>query len=384
MIPFNKAYISDKEIIYTTNSLKSRKLSGDGPYTKQATELLKNIVQAKKILLTTSCTDALEMTTLLLNIEHGDEIIIPAYTFVSTALAFEMRGAKIIFADSEEFRPHIDAKSIQSLITNKTRAIVPVHYAGEACDMGNIMKYANDKIKIIEDNAQGITSVYNNRSLGTLGTFGTLSFHDSKNIICGEGGAIIINDENYIERAEIIREKGTNRSQFFRGEIDKYGWADVGSSYLPSDILAAVLTAQLENLTFIQSERLKRFNRYVEELNVLSEYGVLTSKSSILSGGNGHIFYLVCNSLEERNNFIEYMKEAGILCVFHYLSLHKSKYFFNKYNGIELKNTDKFTDCLVRLPLYVDLTEDEQKYIINKVKEFFKIRKGVKNYGNKR
>lgn len=374
MINFNKAYISQKEIEYVKQSLQSRKLSGDGPYTKLATNLLQKLQDDNKVLLTTSCTDALEMSALLLDIGPDDEIIVPSYTFVSTALAFEMRGAKIIFADSENNRPHISINSVKKLITPKTKAIVPVHYAGDACDMVELKKLtSNTNIHIIEDNAQGIGSTLYGKPLGTFGTLSTLSFHDSKNIVCGEGGALTINDPKYIERAEIMRDKGTNRSQFFRGEVNKYGWMDIGSSYLPSDILAAVLTAQLENITYIQSRRMYIWNRYMAELQCLNKCGIILPTPFVNAKNNGHIFYLICENLEQRTKFIEFMKQNGIMTVFHYLSLHKSDYFKNKYVGEELVYSDKYTDCLVRLPIFIDLTDEEVGYIISKTKEFFKV-----------
>ncbi len=371
MIYFNVPYLAGKETQYVASSILSRNLKGDGPFTIKCQILLENLIESKT-LLTTSCTDALEMAAILLNIGPGDEVIMPSYTFVSTALAFIMRGAKVIFADSEADRPHLDMNKLPALITKKTKAIVPVHYAGEACDMGALLKLvSNTNIHIVEDNAQGIASKYNDKSLGTIGTLGALSFHDSKNIVCGEGGALIINAPEYNRRAEIIREKGTDRASFFRGEINKYEWADLGSSYLPSDVLAAILLAQLENIEFIQKMRLKIYNKYMDNLAILNTCDILLPQSRSYSKGNGHMFYLVCKNLEQRGNFIEFMKKSGIMCVFHYLSLHKSKYFKGMYSGSELVNSDRYSDCLVRLPLYIELTDEEQLYIINKTKEFF-------------
>lgn len=369
MINFNQPYVSNNEISNILTAISSRRLSGDGPFTKQATSLLDAIQNSpeSKILLTTSCTDALEMSALLLDIQPEDEVIIPSYTFVSTALAFEMRGAKIVFADSEIDRPHINSSNVAKLITSKTKAIVPVHYAGISCDMNSLLSY---NIPIIEDNAQGITSTLNGRALGTIGCLGTLSFHESKNINCGEGGAIIINDPNLAARAEVIREKGTNRSSFFRGEVNKYGWCDIGSSYLPSDILAAFLCAQLDNIDHVQLKRHAIFSKYLTELSYTKSYGWQLPIVPENSTSNAHIFYIVMNSLKERSNFIKYMKENNIHSVFHYLSLHKSEYFKNKYNGDELINSDKYSDCLVRLPLYPDLTEDQVSHIINVVKKW--------------
>lgn len=369
MINFNSAYSSGLEISNISLAISSRRLSGDGPFTRQATSLLNTIHNSlnSKILLTTSCTDALEMSAILLNIMPGDEVIMPSYTFVSTALAFEMRGAKIVFADSKVDSPHIDSSHVAKLITLKTKAIVPVHYAGIACDMNSLLSY---NIPIIEDNAQGITSTLDGRALGTIGCLGTLSFHESKNINCGEGGAIIINDPNLAARAEVIREKGTNRSSFFRGEVNKYGWCDIGSSYLPSDILAAFLCAQLDNIDYVQSKRHAIFSKYLTELSYTKSYGWQLPMVPENSTSNAHIFYIVMNSLEERSNFIKYMKENNIYSVFHYLSLHKSEYFKNKYNGDELINSDKYSDCLVRLPLYPDLTEEQIDHVIKVIKNW--------------
>lgn len=369
MINFNRAYSSGTELSNISTAISSRRLSGDGPFTKQATALLDVIHNSpsSKILLTTSCTDALEMSALLLDIRPGDEVIMPSYTFVSTALAFEMRGTKIIFADSLPSSPHLDVSHVKKLITPKTKAIVPVHYAGIACDMSALMSLG---IPIVEDNAQGITSTLGGKALGTIGCLGTLSFHESKNINCGEGGALIINDPSLADRAEIIREKGTNRSSFFRGEVNKYGWCDIGSSYLPSDILAAFLCAQLDNIEYVQARRQSIFTRYFEELSYTRNRGWQLPVVPVNSTGNSHIFYLVMNSLKERTNFIAHMKDRDVHCVFHYLSLHKSEYFQNKYHGDKLLESDRYSDCLVRLPLYPDLSDEEVDHIIKSVKEF--------------
>jgi len=370
MIPYSKPYISEKNKKDILLSLSESKLSGDGIWTKKATSEL-NKIFSSTTLLTTSCTDAIEMAAILLNIGPGDEIIIPSYTFVSTALPFESRGAKIIFADSENDRPHLDVNSALKYITKNTKAIIAVHYAGESVNMEQL-KSIDSSIKIIEDNAQGIFSKYLNEPLGSIGTFGTVSFHDTKNIICGEGGALIINNSEFLNRAEIIREKGTNRSSFFRGEIDKYGWVDIGSSFLPSDILAALLNSQIEESNFIQEKRLSIYNRYLNELNFLENIGILTPRIRNFSTGNGHIYYLVCRSYDERVAFINFMKENGICSVSHYISLHSSKYFNKKYNGEYLKNSDRFSDCLIRLPAFVGLTDPDQSYIINNVNKFYK------------
>lgn len=369
MIKFNIPHISNAEIVKISESISLKRLSGDGPFTEKATKLLETIHNSfdSKTLLTTSCTDALEMCALLLNIQPDDEVIMPSYTFVSTALAFEMRGAKIIFADSSVESPHMDSIHVKKLITSKTKAIVPVHYAGIACDMGSLMTL---DVPIIEDNAQGITSTFNGMALGTIGCLGALSFHESKNINCGEGGALIINDKNMVHAAEVMREKGTNRSAFFRGEVAKYGWSSLGSSYLPSDILAAFLCAQLENINIVQSRRLEIFDKYMSELSYLKSRGWQLPVIPDSSTGNAHIFYIVMNSLDERTRFVEFMKDGDVHCFFHYQSLHKSEYFKNKYSGNELINSDRYSDCLIRLPLYPDLTNKEVSYIIDKIREF--------------
>ena len=372
MIPYSKPYISDSDIQLVSSSLMQAKISGDGKYTYLATNLLDSILSAKT-LLTTSCTDALEMSAILANIKDGDEAIIPSYTFVSTALPFELRGAKIIFADSEFDRPHADIDHILSLISKKTKAIVLVHYAGESADIIRLKNNIDQSIFLIEDNAQGINSKNLNNYLGTIGNLGTISFHDTKNIISGEGGALIINDLNLINRAEIIREKGTNRSSFFRGEVDKYGWVDIGSSFLPPEMVAALLYSQLQNINYIQEKRLKIYNKYLKSLSILNKKNILTPIIKNYSTGNGHIYYLVCRNLEERTKYIEFMKLNNICCVSHYISLHNSKYFSHKYSGKPLLNSDKFTDCLVRLPAFVDITEEQQNLIINKTIEFFRI-----------
>jgi dTDP-4-amino-4,6-dideoxygalactose transaminase len=370
MIPYSKPYISLKNKEDVSSSLSESKLSGDGIWTRKATSELDRIFSSKT-LLTTSCTDAIEMSSILLNIGPGDEVIVPSYTFVSTVLPFESRGAKIIFVDSEDDRPHLDINSALKYINKNTKVIIPVHYAGESVDMAEL-KSIDSSVKIIEDNAQGIFSKYLNEPLGSIGTFGTLSFHDTKNIVCGEGGALIINDSDFLNRAEIIREKGTNRSSFFRGEVDKYGWVDIGSSFLPSDILAALLYSQLMESNFIQEKKLLIYNKYLNELNHLDNIGILTPKIRNFSTGNGHIYYIVCRSYDERVSFINFMKDNGIYCVSHYISLHSSKYFKNKYDKEPLKNSDRFSDCLVRLPTFVDLTESDQSYIIDTVNKFYK------------
>ncbi|WP_291723541.1 dTDP-4-amino-4,6-dideoxygalactose transaminase [Bernardetia sp.] len=372
-LPFNKPYLSGKETDYIKEAVASGKISGDGVFTKKCHEFFESKYGFKKCLLTTSCTDALEMAALLIDIREGDEVIMPSYTFVSTSNAFVLRGAKIVFADSEANTPNIDADKIEELITENTKAIVVVHYAGMACDMDKIMAVANKyNLFVIEDAAQAIDSFYKGKPLGSIGHLAAFSFHETKNIISGEGGMLIINDEKFIKRAEIIREKGTNRSAFFRGEIDKYGWVDVGSSFLPSDIIAAFLYAQLENLEDIQSRRKYIWNTYYEGLKELDEKGLVKlPKVSSYATNNAHMFYLVCENVEERSALIQTLKKNNINAVFHYLSLHKSPFYKDKHDGRKLQNCDKYADSLVRLPFYYELTEVQIQTIITQINLFF-------------
>ncbi|MEX9871335.1 dTDP-4-amino-4,6-dideoxygalactose transaminase [Providencia huaxiensis] len=373
MIPFNKPYLHGKELVNIAQAVASGKISGDGIFTKKCHEFFEQKYNLSKVLMTTSCTDALEMVAILLDIQPGDEIIAPSYTFVSTVNAFALRGAKIIFADSYDHNPNIDASKIESLITTKTKAIVVVHYAGIACDMNKIMEISKEyNIPVVEDAAQAIDSYHENKPLGSIGTFGTLSFHETKNIIAGEGGLLIINDEKYISRAEIIREKGTNRSLFFRGEVAKYGWVDIGSSFLPSDIIAAYLYAQLENMKNIQAKRKEIWEQYYNRLNhVLGSKGIELPFIPEYATNNAHMFYLICKNIDERTALIEYLKEHNIHAVFHYLSLHKSEFYQDKYTGVELINSDKYSDRLVRLPLFYELTTDQTDYICDMIIKFY-------------
>lgn len=378
MINFNKPYFTGKETEYIQQAVQGGKISGDGIYTKKCHQFFESKYGFKKCLLTTSCTDALEMAAILIDIKEGDEVIMPSFTFVSTANAFVLRGANIVFADSYFNNPNIDADAIEQLITPKTKAIVVVHYAGMACDMDKIIELANKyKLFVIEDAAQAIDSFYTNKlgeikPLGSIGHLAAFSFHETKNIISGEGGMLVINDEQFIERAEIIREKGTNRSKFFRGEVDKYGWVDIGSSFLPSDIIAAFLYAQLENLENIQDRRKEIWNFYFEGLKTLEERKLIElPKIQNYATNNAHMFYIVCKDLEERTALITHLKNNNIGAVFHYLSLHKSPFFSNKYKGLELTNSDKFADCIVRLPLFFELTKTQIQLIINKINEFY-------------
>lgn len=368
-IPFNKPFLTGKETAYIEEAVKSGKISGDGIFTKKCHRFFEEKFGFKKCLLTTSCTDALEMAAILIDIQPGDEVIIPSYTFVSTANAFALRGANIIFADSTGFNPNLDADSVEGLITPRTKAIVPVHYAGIACDMNKIMDLANKyNLFVVEDAAQAVDSYYFEKPLGGIGHLAAFSFHETKNIISGEGGMLVINDERFEKRAEIIREKGTNRSAFFRGEVNKYGWIDIGSSFLPSEIISAFLYAQLEHLDEIQNKRKYLWNRYWEALyEPLNKKGIQFPAFIEGSTNNAHMFYLVCRDLDQRSKLLKHLKENGILAVFHYLSLHKSEFFRERYSGEELKWSDHYSDALIRLPLYYELTDEDQDRIIKEI-----------------
>jgi dTDP-4-amino-4,6-dideoxygalactose transaminase len=326
-----------------------------------------------KCLLTTSCTDALELAALLLDIKEGDEVILPSYTFVSTANAFALRGAKLVFADSNSLNPNIDANAIASLITPNTKVIVVVHYAGIACDMKTIMKIANKhNIFVVEDAAQAIDAYYFKKPLGAIGHLAAFSFHETKNIQSGEGGMLVINDDSFSKKAEIIREKGTNRSAFFRGEVDKYGWVSVGSSFLASDITAAFLYAQFLHIDEIQKTRVKIWDKYNRAFKVLSDK-MLVTLPQLIEGAtnNGHMYYLICKNVKQRDELIAFLKSNQVSAVFHYQSLHKSSYFAKQYKGQHLINADFYSDTLVRLPLFKSMQPFEQQYIIDLVLKFF-------------
>ncbi len=370
-IPFNKPYLTGKEFDYIRDAVSSQRLCGNGKYTQLCQEHLQQRYGFAKCLLTSSCTDALEMAAILLNIQPGDEVIMPSYTFVSTANAFVLRGARIVFVDSRPDHPGMDESAIEALITPKTKAIVPVHYAGVACDMDVIMDVAaRHGLFVVEDAAQAIDSYYTGkdgkkRPLGSIGHLAAFSFHETKNIISGEGGMLVVNDRQFAERAEIIWEKGTNRSAFYRGEVDKYGWVDVGSSFLPSEMVAAFLWAQLEHLDSIQERRRAIWETYYRELGHWAEANSI--QMPFVPGfatNNAHMFYLVFPGLAERTETIERLKTADIHPVFHYQSLHASPYYAHLHHGGSMHHTDRYSDALLRLPFYNDIDGETQSRVI--------------------
>lgn len=372
-ISFNKPYLSGNEIKYIKRAIQLGKISGDGYFTKKCQLFFEKKYGFKKVLLTTSCTDALEMAAILIDIKKGDEIIAPSFGFVSTVNAFVLRDANIVFADSSPISPSIDDTKIESLITNKTKAIVVIHYAGVACQMDAISKIAQKhRLFLIEDVAHAIDSYYRNQPLGSLGHLSAFSFHETKNIISGEGGMIVINDKRFIKRAEIIREKGTNRAAFFRGEVEKYRWIDIGSSYLPSDITAAFLYGQIKNLRKIQSKRKKIWKRYYQKLQKLEKSGFI--KLPVIpkfASNNAHMFYILCKNLKTRTKLLSYLNKRGIHAVFHYLPLHKSKFYKNKHDGRKLPMSVYYSNCLIRLPFFYELTNKQIDYIVNSIINFF-------------
>lgn len=375
MIPFNKPFLTGKEAHYMYQAVYTGKLSGNGVFTKKCQQFFEERYGFKKCILTTSGTDALEMAAILCNVKPGDEVIVPSYTFVSSALAFVRQGAKIVFADSYANNPNIDADRLEELITPKTKVIVPVHYAGVACDMDKIMQIADRHgILVVEDAAQAIDSYYKGKPLGGIGHFGCFSFHETKNITAGgEGGLLCVNDDRFIRRAEIIWEKGTNRAEFFRGMVNKYGWVDTGSSFLPAEINSAFLWAQLESLDMIQNRRKEIWEQYYDGLKDLAAQGYFSMPNiPEYATNNAHMFYIVCRSLEERTKLIAYLKENGITAVFHYLSLHLSDYYTsNNTDTPNLPECDHYADCLVRLPMYYELKNEELLTIIDGIKDFY-------------
>ena len=353
------------------------KLSGNGVFTKKCQQFFEDKYGFKKAIMTTSGTDALEMAAILCDVKPGDEVIVPSYTFVSSALAFVRQGARIIFADSCVNNPNIDADKIEALITDKTKVIVPVHYAGVACDMDKIMDIANrHNLFVVEDAAQAIDSYYKGKPLGGIGHFGCFSFHETKNVTAGgEGGLLVVNDDRFIRRAEIIWEKGTNRAEFFRGMVNKYGWVDTGSSFLPSEINSAFLWAQLESLEKIQSRRNVIWNMYHKGLMDFASKGFFTMPDMPdYATNNAHMFYLLCRNLEERSQLIAHLKEKDIMAPFHYLSLHLSDYYRDHHEGEipNLPNCDRFADCLVRLPMFFELKDEEVESIIYEIIDFYR------------
>ncbi len=377
MIPFNRPPYVGNEKEYIDEAIKQRKICGDGQFTKKCNRWLEEKTGTGKALLTTSCTHATEMAALLAGIQAGDEVIMPSYTFVSTATAFVLRGAKVVFVDIRPDTMNIDEKLIESAITKKTKAIVPVHYAGVACEMDTILDVAKkNNLLVIEDAAQGIMSTYKERQLGAIGDFGCYSFHETKNISMGEGGAILIRDEKNFDKAEIIREKGTDRSRFFRGQVDKYTWVDAGSSYLPSELNAAYLYAQLEKSQEILNDRMHSWNRYFEGLSYLQEKGFIElPKVPLHCMHNAHLFYIKVKDLEERAELIAYLKQNEISAVFHYIPLHSAPAGrrFGEFRGGDFYTT-KESERLLRLPLFYGLTENETDYIIEKIYTFYNLK----------
>jgi dTDP-4-amino-4,6-dideoxygalactose transaminase len=371
-IPFNRPNLSGNELKYVAEAVRMGHISGDGFYTRQCHDFLERTLAVRKALLTTSCTHALELAALLLDLKNGDEVIIPAFSFVSIANAFVLRGARPVFADIRPDTLNLDEEKLAGLITRHTRAIVPVHYAGVGCEMDTILEIARrQNLAIIEDNAHGLFGKYRGRFLGTFGCLATQSFHETKNVTCGEGGALLINDARFIERAEVIREKGTNRTRFFRGEVDKYSWVDLGSSYLPSEILAAFLLAQFQAYGQIQASRKRIWERYYGELTDWADAnGVRLPVVPTDCNQAYHLFYLLLPSFETRQRFIAHLKECGILSVFHYVPLHTSK-MGRRYGGAlgDCPIAEKLSDRIVRLPFYNQLSETEQSRVIDTIRE---------------
>ena len=375
MIDFNVPPFVGKEQEYIKEAIvNNKKLCGDGPFTKKCNAWFEERFNTQKALLTTSCTHALEMAAILADIQPGDEVIAPSFTFVSTVNAFVLRGAKIVFVDIRPDTMNIDENFIEAAITDKTKAIVPVHYAGVSCEMDKIMEIAKKyNLYVIEDAAQGVMSKYKGQALGTIGDFGAYSFHETKNYTMGEGGAILIQKKNHIESAEIIREKGTNRSKFFRGQVDKYSWVDLGSSYLPSELNAAYLYAQLEEAEMINNDRLKTWNLYYKGLKELEERGLI--ELPVIPSNcehNAHMFYIKCKDLEERTQLIKHLKDNEILAVFHYIPLHSAEagIRYGRFHGKD-EFTTRESERLLRLPLYYGLEEEKTRYIVEKIINFY-------------
>lgn len=371
MIPFNKPYCSGKELKYIEQVCHSTTMSGNGEFTKKCHHFFEEKYGFKKVLLCTSGTDALEMCAMLCDLKPGDEVIVPSYTFVSTALAFLREGAKVVFADSGKDNPNVTLADIAPLVTSKTKVIAVVHYAGVACDMDAIMQFANERgLLVVEDAAHSVDSYYKDKPLGGIGHIGAFSFHETKNISSGEGGMLVVNDERFIRRAEIIWEKGTNRAEFYRGMVNKYGWCDMGSSFLPSEFNAAYLWAQLEQISDIQGKRKHIWNMYYEGLKGKIDSQIVIPKLPEYATNNAHMFYLLCPSLDYRTKLMAFLKENGVQTTFHYLPLHSSTYYHDKHDGRELPNCDRYGDTLVRLPLFYELTAEEVNKVINAIISF--------------
>lgn len=373
-IPFNRPYFTGNEIEIMIKAAKAGQISGNGLYTRKCQRWLEKKYGFGKVLLTTSCTDALEMSAILARVGPGDEVIVPSFTFVSTANAFVLRGAKIVFADSNPLNPNIDAERIEALITPRTRVIALVHYAGIACDMDRIMDIARrHHLLVVEDAAHSIDSFYREKPLGSIGHFGTFSYHETKNLISGEGGAIAVNDKKYFDRAEIIWEKGTNRVAFKRGDVSKYEWVDIGSSFLPSEVISAILFAQLQETKKIQKRRKDIWHRYFERLKPLAEGGkaglpYLPAYATV----NGHLFYLLTANRQERDQLLKFLARKRIHAVFHYLPLHDSPYYRDKHDGRELAHAQRYSDNIIRLPFFFELTDQQIDHIADTVMKFYR------------
>ena len=375
MIPFNQPAVTGKEVNYLKEAINSRKLCGDGYFTEKCQEWIKKQTGAAQVLLTPSCTHALEMCAVLLDLKPGDEVILPSYTFSSTANAFALRGVQLVFVDINPETLNMDVKAVEQAITNKTKAIIVVHYAGVACEMDQLMALAEThQLYVVEDAAQGVTSRYMGQPLGAIGHLGCYSFHETKNITSGEGGALLINDPSFIERAEIIREKGTNRKRFIKGYVDKYTWVDIGSSFLPSELNAAYLYAQLENIETIQAKRLKLWNHYYTGLQDLQTEGYIQLPTVPKDcEHNAHMFYIKLGNKSERSEMMNYLKTRGITSAFHYIPLHSSEAGRNlgRFHGTD-RYTTKESERLLRLPLYFDLAEEDVSFIVQQIHTFYK------------
>lgn len=374
-VPFNKPFISGKELYYIADSVMKGQISGNGYYTKLCESLLLEITHSQKVLMTNSCTASLEMACMLIDLKPGDEVILPSFTFVSTANAVVLRGAIPVFCDIREDTYNLDETLLKNCISEKTKAIIPVHYAGQSCEMRSIITFAKEHdLYVIEDAAQSVGAYQNGQHAGTVGDIGCFSFHETKNIMCGEGGALLINNPDFIEKAEIIREKGTNREAFFRKETELYTWVDIGSSYLPSELQMAFLYAQLENLKQIVKKRKKAVEYYLIHLKPLEEAGFISLPVTLPQNDvNYHLLAILCRSMGERDQLITFLKKHNIGAVFHYIPLHSSPAGkkVGRINNNELPVTDKVSECLVRIPVYYEITAEEQRYVVKTIQDFF-------------